>query len=316
LLPQNQEPSHFFPGQSEPWLVELIGPQHSGKSTIASLLSFTLESNGIPTAWVETDTYVFNLFPQYRKLYHSGEREKASKLLDERWSFFEDVIESIITKGISGGYAVMHDHVSTSSFRSGVDKAAAESAGGRHIGVMITAPLDTLLERWETAGVREEKVRKMQGGYGKFERIRKENLCDLVIDTTLTSPEKAVASILNLTYPDIRVDLEKMETQRRKKIGRKEPLTIVTGMPKLNPGLQLYREGRGYMVVFKHDSYITDDIGNKIIRLCDGTNSVEEIVKKSRLDSQLVQAVIKNMLKNDMISLLSNNRRQTMARIG
>jgi adenylylsulfate kinase-like enzyme len=297
-----RSPPNFF-GANKPWVIELIGPQHAGKSTIASLLAFTLESNGVPAVWAETDTYVFNLFPQYRKLYHSGEREKASRLLDERWGFFEDILESIVMKGISAGYTVMHDHVSTSSFRKGVDKNAAESAGGRHIGVMVTAPFSVLLKRWKDANVREEKIKKMADGYAKFTRLRRDNLCDLVIDITATPPEKAVASILAMTFPKIKVDLEKMETAKRR-VSRKEPAEEITGLPKISPDLQLYREGKAYMIVFKHGSYMTDDIGNKIIRLCDGRNSVEEIVRKSRLDSQLVRAVIRNMIKKDMVTIL------------
>jgi hypothetical protein len=69
------------------------------------------------------------------------------------------------------------------------------------------------------------------------------------------------------------------------------------------------------MLVFKHDSYITDDIGNTIIRLCDGTNSVDEIIRKSQLDPKLVQAVIKIMVKNDMVSILPRDRKELVARV-
>ena len=122
---------HNLDSRGTPWLIELIGPQFSGKSTIADLLALTLEENGSSVIRVETDNYINTMFPIYSKLKVSGKFREARQLIKGRWSLLHDVISKIIHEGLARGYIVVHDHVNTRQLRRGAYKEIADGAGAK-----------------------------------------------------------------------------------------------------------------------------------------------------------------------------------------
>src|SRR5881628_3816604 len=233
-----------------PWLIEFIGPQFSGKSTIADLLALTLEENGSPVLRVETDNYVYNMFPIYSKLKVSGKFREARQLIKGRWSLLHDVISKIIHEGLARGYIVVHDHVNTRQLRRGAYKEIADGAGAKYLGVYVHAPLGVLKERWRSSNIPDSPL--------------------------IVKPEPTKLPIV-------------------------QNVMAGAGPRSVAGGLQAVKQGSGYFLVHMHKRYQADEVGFKILVLCDGKNTIERIAELAGTDPETVRKDIEFLRKAGMV---------------
>jgi predicted kinase len=295
MTPSN---NHWAEGRGAPWLVELIGPQLSGKSTISDLLALSLEENGLPALRVETDTFVYSLFPVYSKLKVSGKFREARQLIKGRWGLLHRVIAETIHEGLARGYTVVHDHVNTQPYREGAFKEMANGAGARHLGVYVYAPLEVLKDRWRSNNIPRAQIERLEEKYPKFSRLREDIDFDVVIDTSSTSPEEAVRIVLSRIAPDATT------------VVRPEPPelpTVQAVTPEAKPrsigDLRVVRQGDTYFLVHMHKRYHADEVGFKILSLCDGKNTPERIAKLAGTDMETVRSDLEFLRKAGMVEL-------------
>ena len=102
-------------------LVEILGPQHAGKTTVAELVSLLLEEHAILTLRVETDNSIYNFFPVYTKLRATGQGQRAHDLLSQRWTLISSMVSSSGRTGLGNCYTVIHNHLNTCTYKLGVD---------------------------------------------------------------------------------------------------------------------------------------------------------------------------------------------------
>lgn len=270
------------------WLLELLGPQYSGKTTIADLLSITLEENGIPTFRLETDNYLYNPFPIYSKLKATGQRDKAHSLLSKRWLLIHDLLITTTRKGLKNNYTVIHDHIDTSSYKLGVGKRIAKQTGRGYLSILVTAPLETLKERWKQSEISDVRIEELEKTYGRFQTLREELSFNLVIDTSLTTPDEAARQIITTTYPALSINAAAPTLKRSKKL-----LPSNDANPQICPGdLQILKIKDSYVIVHNHRRYVTDAEGLLILSLCNGKNSAEEIAKIAGTDLETTHGTI------------------------
>jgi predicted kinase len=285
------------------WLVEIIGPQLSGKSTISDLLALSLEENGLPALRVETDTFVYSMFPVYSKLKVSGKFREARHLIKGRWGLLHGAIAKVIHEGLARGYTVVHDHVNTRPYRDGAYKEIADGAGARCLGVYVYAPLEVLKERWRSNNIPKAQMQRLEEKYTKFSKLRKELRFDLIIDTSSTPPEEAVRVILSKIVPDSRL------------VVRAEPPKLAVAkaiMPEARPravgDLRAVKQGETYFLVHMHKRYHADEVGLKILSLCDGSNTLERIAELAGTDMETVRSDLEFLRKAGMVELSGPER--------
>jgi predicted kinase len=285
------------------WLVEIIGPQLSGKSTISDLLALSLEENGLPALRVETDTFVYSMFPVYSKLKVSGKFREARHLIKGRWGLLHGAIAKVIHEGLARGYTVVHDHVNTRPYRDGAYKEIADGAGARCLGVYVYAPLEVLKERWRSNNIPKAQMQRLEEKYPKFSKLRKELRFDLIIDTSSTPPEEAVRVILSKIVPDSRL------------VVRAEPPKLAVAkaiMPEARPravgDLRAVKQGETYFLVHMHKRYHADEVGLKILSLCDGSNTLERIAELAGTDMETVRSDLEFLRKAGMVELSGPER--------
>jgi predicted kinase len=290
-------------GRGAPWLVELIGPQLSGKSTTSDLLALALEENGLPAIRVETDSYIYSMFPIYAKLKVSGKFREARQLLEGRWGLLHRAMARIIQEGLARGYTVVHDHVNTRPFREGVNKELAAGAGARYLGVYVFAPLEVLRERWRSSNIPEVQQQRLEKKYAKFSRLREELDFDVVIDTSSTPPEAAVTIILSRIMPDSTLIVEPQPTKPA------EARAVTPGTrPRSIGDVQVVKQGNTYFLVHMHRRYHADEVGFKILSLCDGSNTLERIAELAGTDMETVRSDVVFLRKAGMVELSGPER--------
>ena len=272
-----------------PWLIELIGPQHAGKTTIADLVALTLEENGIPALRVETDNYIYNLFPIYVKLKATEHRQEAHKLLLERWRFINDLLSTTSKHALKGNYTVIHDHIDSTSVKQGLAKRNAKQAGAGYLCVFITAPLDILKDRWRQSEITDVKIEELEKTYRRFQTIQNGFEFNLTIDTSFTPPEEAARQIVSATYPHLIIpDSVPIITTRA------EPQELRYELPMICSGnLQILKLKDSYVIVHNHHRYVTDAQGLLILSLCNGKNGLEAIAKIAGTDLETAESTLK-----------------------
>ncbi len=280
-----------------PWLIELLGPQHAGKTTIADLIALTLEENGIPVVRVETDNYLYNLFPIYVKLKATDHRQEAHKLLLQRWRFIHTLLSATTKQALKGHYTVIYDHVDSTSVKRGIAKRIAKQAHAEYLSVFITAPLETLKERWRQSEINDVKIDELEKTYQRFQTLQENFGFDVTIDTSLSPPEEAARNVISATYTDLKIpDVSPAVTRR------KEPQELSDERPKICPGnLQILKLKDSYVIVHNHHRYITDAQGLLIVSLCNGKKSIEEIAKIAETDLDTTRDTL-NFLRNSEIA--------------
>jgi predicted kinase len=285
------------------WLVEIIGPQLSGKSTISDLLALSLEENGLPALRVETDTFVYSMFPVYSKLKVSGKFREARHLIKGRWGLLHGAIAKVIHEGLARGYTVVHDHVNTRPYRDGAYKEIADGAGARCLGVYVYAPLEVLKERWRSNNIPKAQMQRLEEKYPKFSKLRKELRFDLIIDTSSTPPEEAVRVILSKIVPDSRLVV---------RAGPPKLAVAKAIMPEARPravgDLRAVKQGETYFLVHMHKRYHADEVGLKILSLCDGSNTLERIAELAGTDMETVRSDLEFLRKAGMVELSGPER--------
>ncbi len=280
-----------------PWLIELLGPQHAGKTTVADIIALTLEENGIPAVRVETDNYLYNLFPIYVKLKATEHRQEAHKLLLQRWRFIHSLLTATTKQALKGHYTVIHDHVDSTSVKRGIARRIAKQAHAEYLSVFVTAPLDTLKERWRQSEINDVKIEELEKTYRRFQTLQENFGFDVTIDTSLSPPEEAARKIISATYPDLKIpDASPPVTKRE------EPQVLSDDRPKICSGnLQILKLKDSYVIVYNHHRYITDEQGLLILSLCNGKNSLEEIAKIAGADLDTTKSTL-NFLRNSEIT--------------
>jgi hypothetical protein len=259
-------------------------------------MALALEDNGIRAVRVETDVYVAGLFPVYSKLKALEKFDEAHRLFSERWPFIQDVTSLIIRKSLAAGFTVLHDHVNIRPFRKGVDRAIAEESGARHLGVLVTAPLSDLKERWALSHIPEAKVRKMVASYSEFEELGREKRFGMVFDTSLSRVEDAAKRILSTMFRGIVVDVG-----RQVRVHFAEPDVSEEARPKLKEGVRVIRENDAYLLVYQHRRYMSDVTCARIVRLCDGSNTFAEMAQQAKTDMETVRGTVEVLHRSGML---------------
>lgn len=281
------------------WLVEILGPQHAGKTTIAELLSLLLEENGIPSLRVETDNYVYNFFPIYTKLKATGQNQKAHDFLSKRWNLINDIISATIRKGLQNGVTVIHDHLNTGTYKRGVDQKIAKETNAEYFSVFVTAPLESLKERWSQCTIPDGKVEQLEKTYIHLQALRQEFPFRMTVDTSVMPAEEAAGKIVSAIYPNINVQVIASSTLKVE-----GPQNLKNAKPHLlAENIQLIRIKDSYVIVHNHRRYITDETGLKILSLCDGKNSVKKIADKARTDLDTARKTIAFLYQSKMIRM-------------
>ncbi len=293
-----------------PWLIELLGPQHAGKTTIADIIALTLEENGIPAVRVETDNYLYNLFPIYVKLKATEHRQEAHKLLLQRWRFIHDLLTTTSKQALKGHYTVIHDHVDSTSVKRGIAKRVAKQAHAEYLSVFVTAPLETLKERWRQSEINVVKIEELEKTYRRFQTLQEDFEFNVTIDTSLTPPEEAARKVISATYPNLRIpDASPTITKRE------APRELGDECPKICQGnLQILKMKDSYVIVHNHHRYITDAQGLLILSLCNGEKSIEEIAKIAGTDLATARDTL-NFLRHSEITEATNPLEQLSAPI-
>ena len=285
-----------------PWLVELIGPQASGKTTIADLFALTLEDNGRAGVRVETDNYVYNLFPVYPLMKVKGDRVRAKDIIRGRWGLLHEVISATIRSGLKGGYTVVHDHVNTRPFGRGVYRQLAEEANANFLSAYIFAPTEVLRQRWSRAGISESKREQLERNLGKFERLRRESEFNVTIDTSTTSPEQAVEMLVSAILPSSALKVKPRAEETMAQI----PLTDEITPKSIIEPLNAVGHDGAYGLLHNHRRYFSDELGLKILRLCNGLNTVKRIAALAGTDIETVRKDIGFLQKSKIVEFHSS----------
>lgn len=283
------------------WLIEILGPQHSGKTSIADLAALILEENAIKCLRVEEDSLIYAFFPAYVKLRSSGQREKAHDLLNERRPLLTDVSSCIIRKGLDAGYTVIHDHLTKHKFRDGVCMKVAEQANANYLSVFVTAPLDRLEERWNQRGPDGQRVKELEETYQHLQALREKSQFILTINTAETSADEAARRIVSRIYPDVNVNVLKSTTiKHEQKMIRNVNLEGQKPLAKLE-NVQLARTGDALIIIHRHKRFVVEETYFKILQLLDGKNTIEHIVKETGADLNKVQKFVQFLYEEKIV---------------
>jgi hypothetical protein len=259
----------------------------------------TLEVNGRAVVRVETDNYVYNLFPIYPLMKVRGDRAKARDLIKGRWGLLHEVIAATIRSGLNGGYTVVHDHVNTHPFGRGVYRRLAERSNANFLSVFVFAPTEVLRKRWQRAGISESKTKDLEMNLEKFERLRRECEFNLIVDTSTTLPEQAVAKIISAILPSsglkFKPEPQGMPTQ--------PPLTDLTTPRSMVGPLNAVRLRGAYYLLHKHRRYFADELGLKILKLRNGMNTIKKIAALAGADIETVRKDVGFLHKSKLVEL-------------
>jgi hypothetical protein len=243
------------------------------------------------------------MFPVYSKLKVGGKFREARQLIKGRWGLLHGAIAKVIHEGLARGYIVVHDHVNTRPYRDGAYKEIADGAGARCLGVYVYAPLEVLKERWRSNNIPEAQMQRLEEKHPKFLKLMEDLDFDLIIDTSSTPPEEAVRVILSKIVPETRLVVRAQPT----KLGAAK-----TVMPEARPravgDLRAVKQGETYFLVHMHRRYHADEVGFKILNLCDGQNTLEKIARLAGTDLATVWSDLEFLLKAGMVELSGPER--------
>ncbi|HEV2193850.1 MAG TPA: AAA family ATPase [Nitrosopumilaceae archaeon] len=284
------------------WLIEILGPQHSGKTSIADLTALILEENGTKCLRVEEDGLLDTFFPAYFKLRAARQREKVNDLLKARRPLLADVSLSIIRKGLDAGYTVIHDHITTRTFRQDAGKEIAKQANACYLSVFVTAPLDVLQERWKHREIDEQKIKEMEETYPRLQALREKYHFTLIIDTVETSMEEAAKRIISRIYPHMNVNVLESATIKHEQRMTGKPANSEDQRPLARlENVQLLRMKDTLIMIHRHKRFIIEETYFKILQLLDGKNTVEHIAERAGADLTKVQGFVRFLCKEKMI---------------
>lgn len=289
----------YFLDHKTPWLVEIMGPQHSGKTSIADLVALILEDNGIKCLRVEEDSLIYAFFTRYVKLRSIGHRDEAHNLLNERRPFLTEVSSAIIKKGLDAGYTIIHDHITKNKFREGVCKSVAKDANSGYLSVFLSAPLDKLEERWKHRGTDDGRIKELEDTYRHLQVLREEAGFGLNIDTYQSSAVEAAKQIVSRIYPGINVNV--IEAAMKKHKQRISKIISETQQPIVKlENVQLVRTKDAVIMIHRHKRFVIEENYFKILQLLDGHNTVEQISKKAKEDLNKVKNFVQFLCEEKM----------------
>lgn len=293
---------HFL-DQKMPCLIEILGPQHSGKTSIADLVALILEENAAKCLRVEEDSLIHTFFPAYVKMRSTGQKDKAHDFLNARRPFLTDVSSGIIRRGLDAGYTVIHDHITKHKFRQGVCSQVAKDANAGYLSVFVTAPLDMLEGRWAQREPDEQRIRELEETYQRLQALRDESQFILTIDTAKTCADEAAKSIVSRIYPHMNVNvLELVNIKHAQKIA--EPPAYSkdqTPLARLE-NVQLVRVKDALVIINRHKRFVIEEAYLKMLQLLDGKNTVEHIAAKTGSDLNKVQKFVQFLSKEKMVA--------------
>src|SRR6267143_1557035 len=195
--------SPFIPraDQGQPWLIEIVGPQYAGKTTIADLLALALDENATKYVRVENDVLIHGFFPGYVKLRSNNEREKAHTYMHARRPLLYDLSLRIIRSALRAGYTVIYDHLETHIYRHGRARQLCRQTKARYLSVLVTAPLERLRERWNPKDRDPRRVTELEETYRKLQTLARKVPFGMTIDTSVTSLDEAAKHLMSAMNP-------------------------------------------------------------------------------------------------------------------
>ena len=294
----SRTPSLFLPSArpGRPWLIEIIGPQYAGKTTIADLLALALEENGTKCVRVENDVLIHGFFPSYVKLRSNQEREKAHAYMRDRRPLLHDLSIRIIRKALQAGYTVIYDHLETRLYRRGKGLQICKQAKAGYLSVLVTAPLETLRERWNPKDRDDSRVKELVATYRRVHALAKKQPFRMTIDSSVTSADEAAKRLLSATHPRLRPDVLERTTLR---LPRRRPRSL-RGPKGRRPlarldQAQLVRVNDAYVLTSKHERLLLNQTHFNILRLLDGSHTIRELVEQTAADPNTVQEFLETL---------------------
>ena len=55
--------------------------------------------------------------------------------------------------------------------------------------------------------------------------------------------------------------------------------------------------------MYKHEGYVADGVGLKILSLCDGSNTLDAIAKKAEVNLAKVRTAVDSLIRKDMVGV-------------
>lgn len=292
---------HFL-DQKMPWLIEILGPQHSGKTSIADLVALILEENAAKCLRVEEDSLIHAFFPAYVKMRSTGQKDKAHDFLNARRPFLTDVSSGIIRGGLDAGYTVIHDHLTKHKFRQGVCSQVAKDANAGYLSVFVTAPLDMLEERWVQREPDEQRIKELEETYRRLQDLKEESRFILTIDTAKTCADEAAKSIISRIYPHMNVNvLERVTIKHEQKNEPHANFEAQRPLARLE-NVQLVRAKDALIIINRHKRFVIEEAYLKMLQLLDGKNTVEHIAATTGADLNKVQKFVQFLSKEKMVA--------------
>lgn len=284
------------------WLIEILGPQHSGKTSIADLVALILEENAVKCLRLEEDSLIHTFFPAYVKLRSVGQREKAHELLNARRPLLTDISSSIIRKGLDEGYTVIHDHLTKHKFRQGACKEVAKQANAAYLSVFVTAPLDRLRERWNQRVPDEQRIKQLEETYQQLQALKEESPFILIIDTAKTSADEAAKHIVSRIYPDMNVNVIESATIKHRQRMAENCANSEEQRPLARlENVQIIRAKDALIIINRHKRFVVEERYLKILQLIDGKNTVQNIAERSGEDLIKVQKFVQFLCEEKMM---------------
>jgi thymidylate kinase len=279
--------------QGRPWLIEIVGPQYAGKTTIADLLALALDENATKCVRVENDMLIHGFFPGYVKLRSSNQRERAHAYMSERRPLLHDLSIRIIRKALQAGYTVIYDHLETHVYRHGKARHLCMPAKAGYLSVHVTAPLDRLRERWNERDRDPPRVKELEATYRKLQALAKKIPFKMTIDTSVTSADEGAKRLLSTMYPRLNADvLERTTIQHPRRRPRGFANSKVPRPLARLDKAQLVRVKDAYVLTSKHQRLLLNQTHFDILRLMDGRHTVGDLSEKTDADPHTVQTFL------------------------
>lgn len=282
--------------QGKPWLIEIVGPQYAGKTTIADLLALALDENATKCVRVENDVLIHGFFPGYVKLRSTDQRERAHAYMSERRPLLHDLSIRIIQNALRAGYTVIYDHLETHIYRRGRARQLCKPASAGYLSVLVTAPLDLLRERWNDKDRNPLRVKELEATHRKLQALAKKVPFRMTIDTSVTSAEEAAKHLLSTIDPRLNADvLERTTIQlpRRRPRGFANH-QVPRPLARLDK-VQLVRVKDAYVLTSKHERLLLSQTHFDLLRLMDGRHTVGDLSEKTDADPHTVETFLETL---------------------
>jgi len=297
--------SPFIPrvDQGQPWLIEIVGPQYAGKTTIADLLALALDENATKYVRVENDVLIHGFFPGYVKLRSNNEREKAHTYIHARRPLLHDLSLRIIRSALRAGYTVIYDHLETHIYRNGRARQLCRQTNARYLSVLVTAPLERLRERWNPKDRDPRRVRELEETYRKLQTLARKVPFRMTIDTSVTSLDEAAKHLMSAMNPRLNPEVLERTTiphPRRRPRGFANP-KVPRPLARLEKA-QLVRVRDAYVLTSQHQRLLLNPTHIAILRLLDGRHTIGDLAEKTDADPNTVQAFLEELREARLVA--------------